>query len=111
MENKIAKIMEEFKVCAKNGEYSTEEICMAVKIFSRLKKIIRQSNKIDSKTEKVLSNALKAFCLTYDYVGTYLRPLPGWEWHDSCKEISEIIPNNKWKEEFEQRCNDFLTKR
>jgi len=55
--------------------------------------------------EQLLSKALRAICLTRDYVGSdLLPPIDGWEWYDACKAISEKIPNDEWVEEFRLRC-------
>jgi dCMP deaminase len=51
--------------------------------------------------KKVLSKALKALCLTRDYVGEKTLPaIKGWEWFDACIEIVELIPEDEWAVQF-----------
>ncbi len=54
--------------------------------------------------EKVLSLALRALCLTRDYVGERLLPaVDGWEWYEAAKAISVIIPEDEWVLQFARR--------
>ena len=56
------------------------------------------------KKNHALSRALRAICLTRDYVGEQLLPpIEGWEWFDAGKIISEQIPNDEWTEQFKLR--------
>lgn len=58
--------------------------------------------------EKLLSDVLKAFCLTRDYVGPkLLPPVNGWEWFDICEKIVNIIPDDEWAEQFRLRCDEY----
>lgn len=51
-----------------------------------------------------LSKALKALCLTRDYVGNDVLPaIDGWEWFDAAKAISREIPKDDWVKEFSLR--------
>jgi hypothetical protein len=52
----------------------------------------------------LLSGALRALCLTRDYVGEQLLPaIDGWDWYDAGKAISEAIPDDEWAHEFRLR--------
>jgi len=56
------------------------------------------------KCQQALSVALKALCLTQDYIGKErLPPIKGWEWFDACKTISLLIPKDEWVAEFAMR--------
>ena len=49
----------------------------------------------------LLSDALRAICLTRDYVGErLLPPIPGWEWFDAGVKIAQAIPNDEWAIQF-----------
>ena len=51
--------------------------------------------------DELLSKALKAICLTRDYVGSdTLPPIEGWEWYDAGKAIAEAIPDDEWAKQF-----------
>lgn len=64
-------------------------------------------NEMKSDTE-LLSDALKAICLTRDYVGEEkLPPIDGWDWYDAGKAISERIPDDEWSDQFRIRCEDY----
>lgn len=54
--------------------------------------------------EKLLSDALKALCLTRDYVGEDMLPaIPGWEWYDVGRQIETLIPDDTWADQFRVR--------
>ena len=54
--------------------------------------------------EQLLSKALKALCLTRDYVGEDLLPaIKGWEWYDAGIAIAKQIPNDEWAMQFRLR--------
>lgn len=53
--------------------------------------------------KEALSRALRALCLTKDYVGDVLKPIEGWEWYDAGKAIAAIIPNDEWAIQFNMR--------
>ena len=56
--------------------------------------------------EGALSLALRAICLTRDYVGEdLLPPIDGWEWYEAGKKIAEIIPKDEWAKQFALRIN------
>ena len=56
------------------------------------------------KKNQGLSRALRAICLTRDYVGDKLLPaIEGWEWFDAGNIISELIPEDEWVEQFKLR--------
>lgn len=49
----------------------------------------------------LLSGALKALCLTRDYVGGQSLPVvDGWEWYEAGKAIAKELPNDAWTMEF-----------
>lgn len=49
----------------------------------------------------LLSTALKAICLTRDYVGEDTLPaIDGWEWYEAGKKIAAAIPDDEWTKEF-----------
>lgn len=55
-------------------------------------------------TDDLLSKALRALCLTRDYVGEEALPaLDGWEWYEAGKAISEAIPDDEWAKQFAAR--------
>ena len=59
---------------------------------------------MNEKTKEVLSKALRAICLTRDYVGEeYLPPIEGWEWFDAGNMIKELIPDDEWVKQFDLR--------
>ena len=50
---------------------------------------------------ELLSNTLKAICLTRDYVGEHVLPaIDGWEWYEAGKSISRAIPADEWAIQF-----------
>ena len=54
--------------------------------------------------KELLSSALKALCLTRDYVGEKNLPaIDGWEWYDTGKKISLAIPDDPWTNQFALR--------
>lgn len=54
-----------------------------------------------SELNGVLSDALKAICLTRDYVGANTLPaLDGWEWYEAGKAIAKALPNDEWTKQF-----------
>jgi len=61
---------------------------------------------------QLLSNALKALCLTHDYVGEDILPaLEGWSWYDSGKEIANYIADDKWSYQFRLRVEAYKLKK
>lgn len=55
----------------------------------------------DGKRDELLSRALRALCLTRDYVGdTTLPVVDGWEWYEAGKALAEAIPHDTWAKEF-----------
>lgn len=49
----------------------------------------------------LLSTALKAICLTRDYVGAETLPvIDGWEWYEAGKAVAKAIPNDEWTIQF-----------
>ena len=51
-----------------------------------------------------LSFALRALCLTRDYVGEKTLPaIEGWEWHDAGVAICKLIPDDPWAAQFRKR--------
>jgi len=54
--------------------------------------------------EEIMSKALRALCLTRDYVGErVLPPLSGWEWYEVGKLLAERIPDDEWAKQFRLR--------
>ncbi len=52
----------------------------------------------------LLSDALRAICLTRDYVGDdLLPPIEGWEWFDTGQKIAKKIPIDEWAAQFKIR--------
>jgi hypothetical protein len=52
----------------------------------------------------LFSRALRAICLTRDYVGEKLLPaVEGWEWYDAGRALAEAIPEDEWAEQFRLR--------
>ena len=63
--------------------------------------------KAASPDEHLLSQALRALCLTRDYVGpAVLKAMPGWDWYDAGTAISDRIPNDEWAEQFRLRLKE-----
>jgi len=59
----------------------------------------------------LLSDALKAICLTRDYVGEDTLPaLEGWSWYDAGKKIADAISEDEWACEFRKRVNRYRSK-
>jgi hypothetical protein len=53
---------------------------------------------------ELLSAALKAICLTRDYVGPDVLPaIDGWEWYEAAKKIAVAIPDDEWVTQFATR--------
>ena len=53
---------------------------------------------------ELLSKALRAICLTRDYVGESLLPaLDGWEWYEAGNALAEAIPDDEWAKQFYAR--------
>ena len=60
--------------------------------------------KSEADLKELLSAALRALCLTRDYVGEGTLPaIAGWEWYDAGKKISLAIPDDSWAEQFALR--------
>jgi len=54
--------------------------------------------------KSALSRALRAICLTRDYVGDQKLPaVEGWDWYDAGVEISALIPDDPWARDFARR--------
>ena len=52
----------------------------------------------------LFSLALRAICITRDYVGEKLLPaVEGWEWYVAGRALAEAIPNDEWAEQFRLR--------
>jgi len=64
-------------------------------------------NRRTMKTDYELKEqALKALCLTQDYVGYACLPaIKGWEWYDSGLSLAESIPQSEWAAQFYLRVN------
>ena len=61
-----------------------------------------------SKSEyKLKEDALRALCLTRDYVGEWLLPaIPGWEWYDTGLSLAKSIPESEWSKQFYLRIKE-----
>ena len=59
----------------------------------------------DTLARALLSDALKAICLTRDYVEpkVSLPALPGWTWYDTGIKIAASIPMDPWAKAFMMR--------
>jgi len=65
----------------------------------------------NKKISTVLSKALRALCITRDYVGPKNLPaIDGWEWYEAGKVIASIIPDDEWSEEFWKRVREYERK-
>jgi len=54
----------------------------------------------------LLSDALRALCLTRDYVGEDSLPaVKGWEWYDVGSDIAAHLDGSIWVDEFRKRVN------
>lgn len=54
--------------------------------------------------DAALSHALRALCLTRDYVGENVLPaIKGWDWFDAGRAIAAQIPGDEWVEQFQLR--------
>lgn len=54
----------------------------------------------------LFSAALRAICLTRDYVGeSLLPPKDGWEWFEAGKKLAARIPEDQWARDFWARVN------
>lgn len=59
----------------------------------------------------LLSDALKAICLTRDYVGEGSLPaIKGWTWYDVGTKIADKIPSDTWAVEFRKRVNQYKSR-
>ncbi len=71
------------------------------------RKIHRRRNTQDS---SLLPIALRALCLTRDYIGEESLPaLEGWEWYDAGKILAEHLGDHVWAIEFKKRVNRYLS--
>jgi len=62
---------------------------------------------IMKKNHETLEIALRAICLTRDYVGEETLPaIKGWEWFDAGNKIAKIIPDSFWTKQFYIRCKE-----
>jgi len=58
-------------------------------------------------SDKLKEQALRALCLTRDYVGAKLLPsIKGWEWYDSGLALAESMPDSEWSKQFYLRVNE-----
>jgi len=65
------------------------------------------SQEAEDKNVELLSKALKAICLTRDYVGEDTLPaIDGWEWYEAGKELAKYV-QNEWSNEFYSRVNRY----
>jgi len=60
---------------------------------------------VEKTPRELLSLALRAICLTRDYVGEeILPPIDGWEWYEAGKKLADSLGDDEWAEEFRKRC-------
>ncbi len=65
---------------------------------------LNQNAGLQSELNDGLSFALRALCLTRDYVGEKTLPaIEGWEWHDAGVAICKLIPDDPWAAQFQKR--------
>lgn len=58
-----------------------------------------------SELNELLSVALRAICLTRDYVGEETLPaIDGWEWYEAGKKLADHV-QDEWAGEFRKRVN------
>jgi len=70
----------------------------------KLAELIQEVAEENDSLKELLSAALRALCLTRDYVGEGTLPaIEGWEWYDAGKKISLAIPDDAWAEQFALR--------
>jgi len=61
-----------------------------------------------SELNALLSVALRAICLTRDYVGEDTLPaIDGWEWYDAGKKLADHLDGDEWASEFRKRVNKY----
>jgi hypothetical protein len=66
------------------------------------------SNVDESELNAILSMALRAICLTRDYVGEETLPaLDGWEWYDAGRKLANHLDGDVWSNEFRKRVNRY----
>ncbi len=62
----------------------------------------------ESELMRLLSVALKAICLTRDYVGQEKLPaIDGWEWYEAGKQIADCLDGDEWVAQFRMRVNRY----
>lgn len=61
-----------------------------------------------SELNALLSVALRAICLTRDYVGEETLPaIDGWEWYEAGKKLADHLDGDEWSGEFRKRVNRY----
>ncbi len=64
-----------------------------------------------SELNALLSVALRAICLTRDYVGEETLPaIDGWEWYEAGKKLADHLDGDEWASEFRKRVNRYLSR-
>ncbi len=59
----------------------------------------------------VVDTALKAICLTRDYVGPDKLPATGgWEWFDAGNALCSLVPDCEWAKQFQLRVDEYVKK-
>ena len=64
----------------------------------------------ESSLNDLLSDALKALCLTMDYVGEDVLPAIAGYWYEAGKKICDQIPGDEWAGEFRKRVNRYRSR-
>lgn len=72
--------------------------------WQECKRILEDTTVSSSDLIDGLSFALRALCLTRDYVGEKTLPaIKGWEWYDAGVAICKLIPDDPWAAQFQKR--------
>ena len=70
----------------------------------------KSHNASASELNALLSVALRAICLTRDYVGEEMLPAKdGWEWYEAGKKLADYLDGDEWSGEFRKRVNRYLS--
>ena len=108
----MKKLIEDIVETARLAHQSKE------KDFSKIEAVVREEFKerlienenavSNSASVTGLSVALRAICLTRDYVGEEALPaIDGWEWYEAGKLLADLLDGDKWAGEFRKRVNRY----
>lgn len=92
-------------------ETQTVERCLGEELRKAERRIEILTEKLCS-ADVLLDRALRAICLTRDYVlpKVALPALKGWEWYEAGKAIADSRPDDPWSHEFRERVEKANTK-